>query len=125
MANEIALFVASAILAGWGLAHIAFGTGGVVTGFGDISADNRRVITMEWIAEGIALIAVAAFVTVVTILDREASASTGVYAVAIVTLLVMTAVSLFTGFRIAYLPYRLCPFIFSAAAVLIALGAWL
>jgi hypothetical protein len=31
----------------------------------------------------------------------------------------------FTGFRIAFLPFRLCPFIFGLSAILIALGAWL
>ena len=80
---------------------------------------------MEWSAEGIALIAVAAFVTVATILDVAAPVSKGIYAVAIVTLVVMAMVSLFTGFRIAYLPYRLCPVIFGLAAILIAVGAWL
>ena len=125
MASEIPLYAASAILVIWGLSHLAFGTRGVVDGFGDISRDNRRVITMEWIAEGIALIAIAAFVTVATILDTAASVATGVYAVAIVTLVVMAVVSLFTGFRIAYLPYRLCPAIFGLAAILIGAGAWL
>jgi hypothetical protein len=37
---------------------------------------------------------------------------------------VLAVVSLFTGFRIAFLPFRLCPFIFGAAAALIAWGAW-
>ena len=39
--------------------------------------------------------------------------------------LVLALVSLATGFRIAFLPFRLCPFIFTLSAVLIALGAWL
>jgi hypothetical protein len=37
----------------------------------------------------------------------------------------MAVVSLFTGFRIAYLPYRLCSPIFALAAILIAVGAWM
>lgn len=125
MANEIPLYAAAAILVVWGVAHLVFGTRGVVNGFGNISLNNRRVIMMEWIAEGIALIAIAAFVTVATVLDAAAPVSMGVYAVAIATLVAMAVVSLFTGFRIAYLPYRLCPPIFGLAAILIAVGAWM
>ena len=122
MLRMIALYGASLIAAGWGLAHLVFGTRGVVEGFGDISLDNRRVITMEWIAEGVALLSIAAFVAVPTALGAVPPVSWGVYGVAIATLLVMTVVSLFTGFRIAYLPYRLCPIVFAAAAALIAWG---
>jgi hypothetical protein len=41
------------------------------------------------------------------------------------TLVVLAIVSLFTGFRVAFLPFRLCPLIFAAWALLIAGGAWL
>jgi hypothetical protein len=80
---------------------------------------------MEWIVEGVALISTAAFVTVATVIDFAAGISIAVYAVAIATLLVLAVVSLFTGFRVAFLPFRLCPVIFGASALLIALGAWL
>ena len=80
---------------------------------------------MEWIVEGVALISTAAFVSAVTGIQPEAPVSYAVYAVAIGTLVVLAVVSLFTGFRIAFLPFRLCPFIFGASAVLIAWGAWL
>jgi hypothetical protein len=102
-----------------------FATKGVVAGFGDISLDNRRVVTMEWIAEGVALISTAALVMVVTAIDHTSAVATGAFAVAIGTLVVLAVVSLFTGFRIHFLPYRLCPPIFILSAVLIALGAWL
>ena len=91
---------------------------------GHRSADNRRIITMEWIVEGIALVSVAVFVAVATIIDRNTAVSYGVYAVAIGTLVVLAVVSVFTGFRIAFLPFRLCPFIFGLSAVLVAIGAW-
>jgi hypothetical protein len=41
------------------------------------------------------------------------------------TLLALALVSLFTGFRVAFLPFRLCPFVFTLSAVLIGVGAWL
>jgi hypothetical protein len=32
---------------------------------------------------------------------------------------------LFTGFKVSFLPFRLCPVIFGFSAALIAWGAWL
>jgi hypothetical protein len=34
-------------------------------------------------------------------------------------------VSLFTGFKIKFLPFRLCPFIFTVSAILIIVGGLL
>jgi len=119
----ILLYVASAMTGVWGIAHI-FATRGVVTGFGDLTADNRRIITMEWIVEGVALLSTGALVAVVTVIDAASPAASGAYAVAIGTLVALALVSVFTGFRIAFLPFRLCPFIFGLSAVLIGIGAW-
>lgn len=122
--NEILLYLAASMTALWGIAHL-FATRGVVAGFGELTPDNRRIITMEWIVEGVALISTAAFVFAATAISREAAVSSAIYAVAIATLLVLAGVSLFTGFRIAFLPFRLCPVIFTASAILIACGVWL
>jgi hypothetical protein len=84
----------------------------VVEGFGNLTADNRRIITMEWIAEGVALISTATFVAAVTAIQPGGLASQAVYAVAIVTLLAFAVVSLCTGFKVAFLPFKLCPFIY-------------
>ena len=121
--DHIALYAASAVIGLWGLAHL-FATKGVVAGFGEISVDNRRIITMEWIVEGVALISTAAFVTAVTAIQPEAPIASAVYGVAIATLVALAGVSLATGFQIAFLPFRLCPFIFGGSAALIAWGAW-
>ena len=117
------LYVAAAITALWGIAHL-FATRGVVQGFGDLTEDNRRIITMEWIAEGVALVSTAAFVAAAT-MTAPTSAASAVYAVAIGTLVTLAVVSLFTGFKIAFPPFRLCPLIFGLSAALIAIGAWL
>ena len=118
------LYVAAAITALWGIAHL-FATTGVVQGFGDLTEDNRRIITMEWIAEGVALVSTAAFVAAATMTAPTSAAASAVYAVAIGTLVTLAVVSLFTGFKIAFLPFRLCPLIFGLSAALIAIGAWL
>ena len=122
--NPISLYLAVALTGVWGIAHL-LATRGVVRGFGDLSADNRRIITMEWIVEGVALISTAAFVAAATAVDPGAAVSSAVYAVAIGTLVVLAVVSLFTGFKVAFLPFRLCPVIFGVSAALIAWGAWL
>jgi hypothetical protein len=122
--NQVVLYVASAMTGFWGVAHL-FATKGVVAGFGDLTADNRRIITMEWIVEGVALISTAAFVVAATATQPEGVVASAVYAVAIGTLLVLAVVSVFTGFRVAFLPFRLCPVIFGVSAALIACGAWL
>jgi hypothetical protein len=118
------LYVAAALTGMWGVAHLV-ATRGVVVGFGELTVDNRRIITMEWIVEGVALVSIASLVAAVTAVDASSVVASAAYAVAIVTLLVLALVSLVTGFRIAFLPFRLCPFIFTLSAVLIALGAWL
>lgn len=122
--NQAILYSASALTGLWGVAHL-FATAGVVAGFGEITADNRRIITMEWIVEGVALLSTAAFVVVAAAIQAESPVASGVFAVAIATLLALAAVSVFTGFRVAFLPFRLCPFIFALSAGLIAWGAWL
>ena len=75
--NVILVYIASIMTALWGIAHL-FATRGVVEGFGELSTDNRRIITMEWIVEGVALIAIAAFVATATAIQPEASASLAV-----------------------------------------------
>jgi hypothetical protein len=121
---QVLLYVAAALTGLWGIAHL-FATRGLVAGFGELTADNRRIITMEWIVEGVALVSLAALVVSVTAVDSAAAVASAAYAVAIATLLVLALVSLATGFRVAFLPFRLCPFIFTLSALLIALGAWL
>lgn len=118
-----ALYVASGLTALWGIAHL-FATRGVVAGFGEISLANRRVITMEWIVEGVALISIAAFVATANAVGAGSAVAAAVNLVAIAALIVLGVVSFFTGFRVAFLPYRLCPFIFGLSAALIALGTW-
>ena len=120
----ILVYVAAVLVTAWGVAHL-IPTRSVVAEFGDLSADNRRIITMEWIIEGVALIAVGAFVVVVTAIDHTSKEARAVYAVAIAALLALAVVSTFTGFRIRFLPFRLCPVIFTTAAVLIAIGGLL
>jgi hypothetical protein len=103
------------------VAHL-FPTKSVVVGFGEISIDNKRIITMEWINEGLALIFIGVLVTAVTVIDPSNVVSAAVYFISAIMLLVMALLSLFTGFKVNFLPFKLCPFIFTASAVLIMIG---
>jgi hypothetical protein len=121
MINLVMLYLGAALTALWGVAHL-FPTGSVVKGFGDISADNRHIITMEWIVEGVSMIFIGILVASVTMIDPLSAVSRIVFLLSAIGLFVLAAVSLFTGFKVNFLPFRLCPFIFSASALLITAG---
>jgi hypothetical protein len=121
MMDLILLYLGSGLTVIWGSAHL-FPTKSVVKGFGEITIDNKRIITMEWINEGIALIFIGVLVATVTVIDPSNVVSTAVYFISVIMLLVMAVLSLFTGFKISFLPFKLCPFIFIASAVLILIG---
>jgi hypothetical protein len=95
-----------------------------VRGFGELSLDNQCIITMEWILEGVALILIGVLVAIVTAVDATSMVAQPVYVVSASGLLVFAMVSLFTGFRVKFLPFRLCPFILTASAVLILFGGF-
>jgi hypothetical protein len=118
----ILLYLGAGLTALWGIAHL-FPTRAVVKGFGDISLDNKRIITMEWITEGVALIFIGA---VVALMANEGSAEAQyVLWLAAIVLLVLAVVSAFTGYKVKLLPFKLCPFIFATSAILIFVGSFL
>jgi len=122
--HPVLLYIASATLGLWGIAHL-LATRGVIRGFGRLTDDNRQIITMEWIAEGVGLAAIAVFVLVTTLIDPASAVAMAVFATAIGALVALAGVSLFTGFRVRFIAFRACPFILMGSAILIVLGAWL
>jgi hypothetical protein len=72
MNGAVLSYLGSFLVFGWGVAHL-FPTADVVHGFGEISPDNRRIITMEWIIEGVALVFIGVLVAFVTYLDSGSS----------------------------------------------------
>ena len=124
MMNQVLLYIGSSFLFIWGAAHL-FPTRSVVKGFGDISQDNKRIITMEWIIEGLALMFIAAVVASVTYFDYASAISRTVYWLSFVMLNILSAVSLLTGFKVNFLPYKLCPVIFTTASILIVTGSYI
>jgi CHASE2 domain-containing sensor protein len=122
--QETLLYLGAVLPILWGISHLS-PTASVVRGFGEISLDNKRIITMEWIYETATLVFAGVLVGVATIIDHEASVATAAYIVSFGLLNVLSLISLFTGFRIDFLPFRLCPVIFTGSSILILLGALL
>ncbi len=122
MLNEILLYIGSGAIILWGIGHLA-PTKNVLTGFGELAADNLRIITMEWIAEGLTLCFLGVLVLLVTLAGGTSDAvAILVIRTAAVMLVVLAVLSQLTGARTAILPMRLCPYVKTAVAILFFLG---
>ncbi|MDH3246358.1 MAG: hypothetical protein OEM26_17165 [Saprospiraceae bacterium] len=119
--NTLLIIIGGALTLLWGVTHL-FPTANVVRDFGNISQDNKRIITMEWINEGATLIFLGTLVISLVVIDATGPTAVLVYWMVAGMLVVLAIISLFTGFRVKFLPFRLCPIIFSGSAILIVLG---
>jgi len=119
--NKVLLLIAATLPFIWGVAHL-FPTKNVVKDFGDISVDNKNIILMEWINEGITLIFIGILIFVVTIIDPFSNISIAVYWVCFGGLNVLSVVSLLTGFKVNFLPFKLCPIVFTGTSIFLVLG---
>ena len=121
MIDQVFFYAGAFFVFFWGLAHL-FPTRSVVRGFGEISPDNKRIIAMEWIVEGAALIFIGVLLALATVIDHAAAVARGVYWLSFIMLNALSLISLFTGFKVHFLPFRLCPVIFTTASILLLLG---
>jgi predicted ester cyclase len=118
MKGKTLLYVGSIVILLWGVSHIV-PTPGIVAGFEPITDENRLLITMEWVAEGLTLCFVGALVLSVTLLAGPASpASVVAYRASAVMLLVMALWTGVTGARTSIIPIKLCPVVKTAVAIL-------
>ncbi len=123
--NTIFLILGSVIIFAWSVAHI-IPTAAVVKGFGELSPDNRRIISMEWVAEGLALCSIGVLVLLVT-LSGGAGQALGrvVFWTSAGTALVLGAWTFIAGFKTSVLPIKICPLVLTCVAVLFFLsGLW-
>ncbi len=119
------MYVGSAIIFVWGIAHI-IPTRSVVKGFGEISEDNTKIITMEWAAEGITLCFIGVLVLLVTAISgSQGAVSALVYRISAGMLVVMAVWTALTGARTSVIPIKICPFVKTAVAILFVLGSLL
>ncbi len=121
MTGHILIIIGAAITIIWGVAHL-FPTKSVVKGFGAISTDNKNIIAMEWIVEGVSLIFIGIVVLGVSFIDAASDTAAFVFLASTGILIVLAVVSLFTGFKVNFLPYKICPVLFTTSAILILAG---
>ncbi|MFC2062340.1 hypothetical protein ACFLS8_00130 [Chloroflexota bacterium] len=120
---DILLYIGSAVLIIWGIAHI-IPTKSVVKGFGEISADNTKIITMEWAAEGITLCFIGLLVLLVTAIGGPPNlVSALVYRISAGMLVIMAVWTSLTGARISVVPIKICPIVKTAVAILFIIGS--
>ena len=123
MLNEIIIYIGSGIITLWGIAHIA-PTKSVVEDFGSISKDKKRIIIMEWVAEGLTLCYIGALGMLITILgESQHQISIIVYRASAVMLIIMAGWTLFTGAKTSIVPIKICPIIKTVVAILFLLGS--
>jgi len=119
--NEILLYIGGILPVFWGTAHL-FPTKSVVKSFGNISEDNKKIIAMEWVNEGLALIFVGLLVILNTIMGLYLSL---IYWLSAAMLFSMALLSLATGARTSQFPFKICPILFGTAATLLLLGTYI
>lgn len=124
MMNTILLSLGAVVISGWGIAHIVIPTKDIIRNFGNISEDNRRILLMEWIMEGLTLCFIGALVLCITFLGEAASPTAIlVFRTAALMLVIMAGVSFVSGAKTAILPMKLCPLIFTFVAALFFVGS--
>jgi hypothetical protein len=120
--NDLLVYIGAGLIILWGIAHI-IPTSAIVKGFGGLSGDNKKILTMEIIAEGLTLIFLGVLPILVTALgDAKSTTAFIVYIAVGVMLLVMALVTLFTGSRTPTIWYKICPVVKTLVAVLYILG---
>jgi hypothetical protein len=120
--NELLLYIGSVVIILWGIAHL-IPTKAIVSGFGEISDDNKKVVTMELIAEGLTLCFLGVLVLLVTIMtDSQSEAANIVYLACAGMLVVMAVLTALTGARTPAVWYKICPAVKTIVAILFVLG---
>jgi hypothetical protein len=119
----VLLLIGSLVITLWGIAHL-FQTRSIVKGFGSISLDNKRIITMESIAEGLTLCFMGVLVLLVTsFAGPQNLVSVLVYRAAAWMLVVMAGLTFVTGAKTSITRIKVCPLVKSIVAILFFLGS--
>jgi hypothetical protein len=122
MGSAVLIYAGSGLVGLWGLAHIA-PVRRVVAVFEPLSLENRRILVMSWVGEGLALV----FIGVLGAM-MAGSAAAGDDTARLVCracagmLIVLALWGRATGGRTTLLPLRVCPLVKTAAAALMWIG---
>ena len=120
--DKILIYISSIIITIWGIAHI-IPTKNIVQGFGEITKDNKLIITMEWISEGILMIFIGLLNLFITLLGNSQSQEARIVLLfSVFFLIMMSILSLFTGARTHIIPMKICPAVKAGCAILLILS---
>lgn len=123
--NIVLLYIGSAMITLWGIAHLV-AIRAIVRGFGEISTDNKRIITMEWIAEGLMFCFIGLLVFYITLVGGTSNyIAVLVFRASAIMLIIMAILSFFTGARTSVVPMKICPFVKMVTAILFLSGSFL
>jgi hypothetical protein len=114
----VIVYIGSTIIFVWGVGHL-LAIRSVVTGFGELTPDNRRILTMEWMAEGLTLCFLGVLATLIAISGGLVSPSgrITIYAVAAM-LFILAGLSAATGAKTSIGPMKACPIVKTIVAAL-------
>ncbi len=116
-------YIAAAITGLWGVAH-AVPTRQVLAGFGDTSADNRRILLQEWLAEAVTMWVLAALVIAVTAVAGGTAAADWADRVTAGGLIILAVLTSLTGARTPVIWFKICPVLLGGSAALLLLASF-
>jgi hypothetical protein len=123
VAAEALIYVGAIIVSVWGAAHL-IPTRSVVVGFGSISLENRRVLTMEWVAEGLTMLFIGALVAAVTLsAGADDAVAVLVYRMVAALLFGIGVLTALTGARTPVGWSKACPLVMATVAALLLVGS--
>jgi hypothetical protein len=123
-AADALVYIGGAVLVAWGAAHV-IATRSVLSLYGELSTDNRRVWVMEWVAEGFTHIFVGLLLVILTALEGAAApGSAVVYRSCAAFELVLVGWTAATGARTPYVWYRICLIVLSVVAGLLLIASF-
>jgi hypothetical protein len=112
-------YLAGIVVALWGVAH-AVPTRQVLAGFAPVSADNRRIVLQEWLAEAFTMWGVAALVLIVTAVGgADMDVRAWVYRIAAGLLIALGTLTALTGARTSVIWFKICPVLLAGSAGLL------
>jgi hypothetical protein len=125
MLANLLIYIGSIIIIGWGIAHI-IPIRGIVKSFGTISSDNKKIIMMEWVAEGLTLCFIGLLVLLINILGGTTNnISRIVFRISAGMLIIMAIWTALTGSRTSVIPIKICPFVKAAVAIMFLVGSFI
>jgi hypothetical protein len=121
--RDVLAYIAAGLVAMWGVAH-AVPTAQVLAGFEPITADNRRVVLQEWLAEAFTMWGTAALVIAVTAVATTSAATAWAYRASAGLLVALAVLTSLTGARTKVVWFKICPALLTVAAVLLLVASF-